>query len=46
MPVAAVAVAALARRWVARRRRSRTGLIFAVHPVHVEAVASVMAAPS
>jgi len=39
---AAVAVAALARRWVSATAAFAAGLIFAVHPVHVEAVASVV----
>jgi tetratricopeptide (TPR) repeat protein len=39
---AAVAVAVLARRWVSATAALATGLIFAVHPVHVEAVASVI----
>jgi len=38
----AVAVAALARRWVSATAALAAGLIFAVHPVHVEAVASVI----
>ncbi len=38
----AVAVAALARRWSDDATALVAGLIFAVHPVHVEAVASVV----
>ncbi|MGH7528757.1 MAG: tetratricopeptide repeat protein [Gemmatimonadales bacterium] len=37
----AVAVAALARRWCGDRAALLAGLLFAVHPVHVEAVAYV-----
>ena len=37
-----VAVAALARRWVSATAALAAGLLFAVHPVHVEAVASVI----
>ena len=37
-----VAVAALARRWVTGTAALAAGLLFAVHPVHVEAVASVI----
>lgn len=39
---AAVAVTALARRWGSATFALSAGLIFAVHPVHVEAVASVI----
>ena len=39
---AAVAVAALARRWAGSTAALAAGLIFAVHPVHVEAVANVI----
>ena len=39
---AAVAVAALARRWAGPVAALVAGLIFAVHPVHVEAVANVI----
>ncbi len=39
---AAVAVAALTRRWVSPTAALAAGLIFAVHPVHVEAVAGVI----
>ncbi len=39
---AGVAVAALARRWAGPAATLATGLIFAVHPVHVEAVANVI----
>lgn len=39
---AAVAVAALARRWAGDTAAFAAGLIFAVHPVHVEAVANVI----
>ena len=39
---AAVAVAALARRWVDTAGALVAGLLFAVHPVHVEAVANVV----
>ncbi len=38
---ASVAVAALARRWAGERSALVAGLLFAVHPVHVEAVANV-----
>ena len=38
----AVAVAALARRWTSVTAALAAGLIFAVHPVHVEVVASVV----
>ena len=38
----AVSVAALARRWTSAPAALAAGLIFAVHPVHVEAVASVI----
>jgi hypothetical protein len=38
---ASVAVAALARRWAGDRGALAAGLIFAVHPVHVEAVANI-----
>ncbi|HKW39874.1 MAG TPA: hypothetical protein VJN39_01370 [Gemmatimonadales bacterium] len=38
---ASVAVAALARRWAGDRAALAAGLIFAVHPVHVEAVANI-----
>jgi len=37
-----VAVAVLARRWVGDRAALFAGLLFAVHPVHVEAVANVV----
>jgi len=39
---AAVAVAALARRWMETPGGLVAGLLFAVHPVHVEAVANVV----
>jgi hypothetical protein len=39
---AAVAVAALARRWAGLTTAFVAGLIFAVHPVHVEAIANVI----
>ena len=39
---AAVAVAALARRWAGAATALVAGLIFAVHPVHVEAIANVI----
>ena len=39
---AAVAVAALARRWAGATTALVAGLIFAVHPVHVEAIANVI----
>jgi len=39
---AAVAVAALARRWLDPAGALVAGLLFAVHPVHVEAVANVV----
>ena len=39
---AAVIVAALARRWADTSAALAAGLIFAVHPVHVEAVANVV----
>lgn len=39
---AAVAVAALARRWAGTTTALVAGLIFAVHPVHVEAIANVI----
>jgi len=39
---ASVAVAALTRRWVSTTAALASGLLFAVHPVHVEAVASVI----
>jgi hypothetical protein len=39
---AAVAVAALARRWTDDASALVAGLLFAVHPVHVEAVANVV----
>ena len=38
----AVSVAALARRWTSATAALAAGLIFAVHPVHVEVVASVV----
>ncbi len=38
---ASVAVAALARRWAGDKAALAAGLIFAVHPVHVEAVANI-----
>ena len=38
---ASVGVAALARRWSGERSALVAGLLFAVHPVHVEAVANV-----
>ena len=37
-----VAVAALARRWSGQRAALAAGLVFAVHPVHVEAVANIV----
>ena len=37
-----VAVAVLARRWSGDRAALAAGLLFAVHPVHVEAVASIV----
>ena len=39
---AAVAVTALARRWAGATTALVAGLIFAVHPVHVEAIANVI----
>ena len=39
---ASVAVAALARRWSGDRAALAAGLLFAVHPVHVEAVANIV----
>ena len=39
---ATVTVAALARRWAGARAGLIAGLLFAVHPVHVEAVANVV----
>jgi hypothetical protein len=39
---AAVAVAALARRWAGTTAALAAGLIFAVHPIHVEAIANVI----
>jgi len=39
---ASVAVAALARRWASWQGALAAGLVFAVHPVHVEAVANVI----
>jgi len=39
---AAVAVAALARRWAGTTAALVAGLLFAVHPVHVEAIANVI----
>ncbi len=39
---ATVAVAALARRWAGETAALAAGLVFAVHPVHVEAVANVV----
>ena len=39
---AAVAVTALARRWAGTTTALVAGLIFAVHPVHVEAIANVI----
>ncbi len=39
---ASVAVALLARRWAGDRGALAAGLIFAVHPVHVEAVANLV----
>ena len=39
---ASVAVASLARRWSGDRAALAAGLLFAVHPVHVEAVANVV----
>ncbi|PYP32669.1 MAG: hypothetical protein DMD49_05400 [Gemmatimonadetes bacterium] len=39
---ASVAVAALARRWSGDRAALVAGLLFAVHPVHVEAVANIV----
>src|SRR5712692_5051810 len=39
---ASVTVAALARRWAPWRGALAAGLVFAVHPVHVEAVANVI----
>jgi len=39
---AAVAVTALARRWASATAALSAGLIFAVHPVHVEVIASVV----
>jgi hypothetical protein len=39
---ASVAVAALARRWAGSAATLAAGLVFAVHPVHVEAVANVV----
>ena len=37
-----MAVAAVARRWAGDRAALVAGLLFAVHPVHVEAVANVI----
>jgi hypothetical protein len=39
---ASVAVAALVRRWSGERAGLVSGLLFAVHPVHVEAVANIV----
>jgi len=39
---ATVAVAALARRWAGETAALVAGLVFAIHPVHVEAVANVV----
>ncbi len=39
---ASVAVAWLARRWSGERAALAAGLVFAVHPVHVEAVANIV----
>jgi hypothetical protein len=39
---ACIAVSALARRWSGERAALVAGLIFAVHPVHVEAVANIV----
>jgi len=39
---ASVAVAWLARRWSGERAALAAGLVFAVHPVHVEAVANII----
>jgi protein O-mannosyl-transferase len=39
---ASVAVALLARRWMSVRGALTAGLVFAVHPVHVEAVANLV----
>ena len=39
---AAVVVAALARRWAGMTTALVAGLLFAVHPVHVEAIANVI----
>src|SRR6266566_7116029 len=39
---ASVAVAALARRWVGGSAALIAGVLFAVHPVHVEAVANIV----
>jgi len=39
---AAVAVTALARRWASATAALAAGLIFAIHPVHVEVIASVV----
>ncbi|MEX2157397.1 MAG: hypothetical protein WD773_11245 [Gemmatimonadales bacterium] len=39
---ATVAVTALARRWVGLEAALAAGLLFAVHPVHVEAVANIV----
>jgi len=39
---ASVAVAALARRWSGNRAALLAGVLFAVHPVHVEAVAMIV----
>jgi hypothetical protein len=39
---ASVAVAALARRWSGDRAALVSGVLFAVHPVHVEAVANIV----
>jgi len=39
---ASVAVTALARRWIGDRAALFAGVLFAVHPVHVEAVANVI----
>jgi hypothetical protein len=40
--VASVAVAWLARQWSGQRAALAAGLLFAVHPVHVEAVANIV----
>src|SRR5712691_7632625 len=39
---ASVALAAIARRWSGERAALAAGLVFAVHPVHVEAVANIV----